>query len=192
MSKEFFEKAKLGEPINIATSSDFEQICMKEVRRCREKCFEINTTNPLSDEYCEKLNELFGTSLSKSVTIEPPIQIDYACQVKIGERVFIGNNFIATTYGGLEIQDGAMIAAGCTIATVNHDYRDLNVVVGKSVVIKKGAWICSKVTIVPGITIGEGAVVAAGSVVTKDVPDYVVVAGNPAKIIKVRKDEKGK
>ena len=159
---------------------------MKEVRRCREKCFEINTTNPLTSEYCKKLNELFCTKLHETVTIEPPIQVDYGRQVEIGERVFIGNNFIATAFAGIEIKDGAMIANGCTIATVNHDFNDLNVVSGKSVVIGSGAWICSRVTIVPGVTIGEGAVVAAGSVVTKSVPDYAVVAGNPARIIKYR------
>lgn len=190
MNKNFFEKAKQGAPINIATDPNFKDICLKEVHRCREKCFEINTTNPMSFDYRKKLNELFLTKLPESVTIEPPIQIDYGCQVKIADNVFIGNNFAATTYGGLEIDEGAMIATGCTIATVNHDYQDFNIVKGKTVVIKKGAWICSKVTIVPGVTIGEGAVVAAGSVVTKDVPDYTVVAGNPAKLIKLRTPNK--
>jgi acetyltransferase-like isoleucine patch superfamily enzyme len=186
MNKEFFEKAKQGAAINIATDPNFQSICLKEVHRCREKCFEINTTNPLSKEYRQKLNELFNTELSDLVTIEPPIQIDYGCQVTIQDRVFIGNNFVATTYGGLIIEEGAMIATGCTIATVNHDYSDFDIVRGKTVTIKKGAWICSKVTIVPGVTIGEGAVVAAGSVVTKDVPPFSVVGGNPAKIIKYR------
>lgn len=186
MNEKFFEEAKQGKPINIGTDPNFKDICLKEVHRCREKCFEINTTNPMSLDYRKKLNELFLTRLPESVTIEPPIQIDYGCQVKIADKVFIGNNFAATTYGGLEIGEGAMIATGCTIATANHDYRDFNIVQGKTVVIKKGAWICSKVTIVPGVTIGEGAVVAAGSVVTKDVPDYAVVAGNPAKLIKLR------
>ena len=189
-SEKFFEKAKKGEKINIATDPNFKEICLKEVHRCREKCFEINTTNPMSFDYRKKLNELFLTELSEGVTIEPPIQIDYGCQVKIADKVFIGNNFAATTYGGLNIEEGAMIATGCTIATVNHDYEDFNVVKGKTVTIKKGAWICSKVTIVPGVTIGEGAVVAAGSVVTKDVPDYAVVAGNPARIIKTRMPSK--
>lgn len=190
MNKDFFERARQGEPINIAKDPNFENICLKEVHRCREKCFEINTTNPMTSAYRQKLNELFMVELPERVTIEPPIQIDYARQVKIGDKVFIGNNFIATSYGGIVIEEGAMIAAGCTIATVNHDYEDFNIVRGKAVTIKKGAWICSKVTIVPGVTVGEGAVVAAGSVVTKNVPDYAVVAGNPAKVIKYRNIEK--
>ena len=192
MNEEFFEKAKQGVPIDIATDPNFKDICLKEVHRCREKCFEINITNPLGADYRKKLDELFLTDLPSSVTIEPPIQVDYGCQVKIADNVFIGNNFVATTYGGLEICEGAMIATGCTIATVNHDYENLNVVRGKTVVIKKQAWICSRVTIVPGVTIGEGAVVAAGSVGTKDVPDFAVVAGNPARIIKHRRpNERG-
>ena len=186
MNKEFFNKAKQGEAINIVTDPLFKDICLKEVHRCREKCFEINTTNPMSAIYRQKLNELFCTNLPDSVTIEPPIQIDYGCQVQIAENVFIGNNFVATAFGGIEIEQGAMIATGCTIATVNHDYQNLDIVRGKKVVIKKGAWICSKVTIVPGVIIGEGAVVAAGSVVTKKVPDFAVVAGNPARLIKWR------
>ena len=52
------------------------------------------------------------------------------------------------------------------------------------VIIGKDVWIGDKATILPGVTIGEGAVIAANSVVTKDVPAYSVVAGNPAKVIK--------
>lgn len=56
--------------------------------------------------------------------------------------------------------------------------------------IGKNAWIACQVTILKGVTIGEGAVVAAGSIVTRDVPPYTVVAGNPAKIVKYLKQAK--
>ncbi|MBB2186344.1 CatB-related O-acetyltransferase [Gluconacetobacter liquefaciens] len=59
----------------------------------------------------------------------------------------------------------------------------------KMPVIKNDAWIGANVTLLPGITIGNGAVVAAESVVTRSVPDYAIVGGNPAKIIKFRFDE---
>ncbi len=78
-----------------------------------------------------------------------------------------------------------MIAPGVKIATINHDLNELHKIYayGK-VTIKKNAWIGMNVTICPGVTIGEYAVVGAGAVVTKDVPDYAVVAGVPAKVIK--------
>lgn len=59
----------------------------------------------------------------------------------------------------------------------------------KKIVVKDEAWIGANVTVLPGVTIGKCAVVGAGSVVTRDVPDYCVVAGNPAKVIRVLKDE---
>ena len=61
--------------------------------------------------------------------------------------------------------------------------------INKDVIIKDFVWLGHGVTILPGITIGEGAVVAAGSVVVKDVSDYMVVGGNPAKVLKSRNVE---
>nr|WP_255325834.1 MULTISPECIES: DapH/DapD/GlmU-related protein [Veillonella] len=83
-----------------------------------------------------------------------------------------------------------MLAPCVRIATINHDLneRHTKYVYGK-VTIGKNAWIGMNVTICPGVTIGDYAVVGAGAVVTKDVPDYAVVAGVPAKIIKYQ-DEK--
>jgi hypothetical protein len=68
---------------------------------------------------------------------------------------------------------------------VNHDPADRHrFFTYHKVTIKKNAWICTNATICPGVTIGENSIVAAGAVVTKDVPDNVVVGGNPAKIIR--------
>lgn len=69
-----------------------------------------------------------------------------------------------------------------------HD-KDWSIVNSKPVVIKDDAWIGMNVIILKGVTVGQGAVIAAGSVVTKDVPDWSVVAGNPAKVVKLLKNE---
>ena len=80
----------------------------------------------------------------------------------------------------------------CLIITQNHNYDNGiqipydTTYVKKNVVIKDFVWLGDRVIIVGNVTIGEGAVVAAGSVVCKDVPDYAVVGGNPAKVIKYR------
>lgn len=79
-----------------------------------------------------------------------------------------------------------MCAPGVRISTINHDVneRHTTYTYGK-VTLKKNAWIGMNATICPGVTVGKYAVVAAGAVVTKDVPDYAVVGGVPAKVIKM-------
>ena len=62
----------------------------------------------------------------------------------------------------------------------------------KPVLIKESAWIGAGATILPGVCVGRHAVVGAGSVVTKDVPDYAVAVGNPARVIKMLDKEKFK
>jgi maltose O-acetyltransferase len=102
------------------------------------------------------------------------------------------NTHINAGYGKVKIGKYNHIGKGLTIYAFNHRFENGNripydnFVEPKNVVIEDYVWIGSNVTIVPGVTIGEGAVIGAGAVVTKNVPDYAVVGGNPAKIIKYR------
>lgn len=72
----------------------------------------------------------------------------------------------------------------------NHDPYDLPVLTCKPVLIKESAWIGAGATILPGVCIGKHAVIGAASVVTKDVPDYAVAVGNPARVIRMLDKER--
>ena len=103
----------------------------------------------------------------------------------IGNDVSIGNNCSIDFSGGITINDHAHIAHDVYISTHDHGYDYRNRPTGKSLVIETNAFIGSHAIILHNCNyIGKHAVVGTGSVVTKDVPDYAIVAGNPAKLIK--------
>lgn len=107
--------------------------------------------------------------------------------------MFINHSAIFSASGGIEFEDGVQLAPGVKIATINHDFneRHTKYTYGK-VTIKKNAWIGMGATICPGVTIGKYAVIGAGSVVTKDISDYGVAVGCPAKVIKMQNSEEQK
>lgn len=164
----------------------------EEMMRVRTLCAKANQTLPDNPDYVKYLEELFGRNLD-DVRILTPFICDFGNRVKFGKGVFINHSAILSASGGIEFEDGVMIAPGVRIATINHDMneRHTTYTYGK-VTIKKNAWIGMNVTICPGVTIGKYAVVAAGAVVTKDVPDYAVVGGVPAKIIRYQNPEEQK
>lgn len=178
-----FELMEKGGPTDVR--EPYFQEAVDEMMRARTLCAKANACMPDDMNYIQYLEQLFGRKLD-DVRILTPFTCDFGNTVKFGKNVFINHSAILSASGGIEFEDGAMAAPGLRIATINHDMnkRHTTYTYGK-VTIKKNAWLGMNVTICPGVTIGEYAVVAAGAVVTKDVPDYAVVGGVPAKVIKM-------
>lgn len=134
----------------------------------------------------------------KNVYIDPSVGIYSPENIQIGNDVHIQFGCKLFADGGLRIGDGCVFAHDVQILTRNHNYNsdDLEMIpydsryIEKPVAIGAYCWIGARATILPGVKIGKGAVIAACSVVTKDVPDYAVVGGNPAKVIKYRNKER--
>ena len=178
-----FDLMEKGGPTDVR--EPYFQEAVDEMMRARVLCAKANAKMPDDMTYIDDLEELFGRKLD-DVRILTPFTCDFGNTVKFGKGVFINHSAILSSSGGIEFEDGCMAAPGLRIATINHDMneRHTTYTYGK-VTIKKNAWLGMNVTICPGVTIGEYAVVAAGAVVTKDVPDYAVVGGVPAKVIKM-------
>lgn len=109
--------------------------------------------------------------------------------VKIGKGVFIGmHNILDRAYPEyITIEDNAMLAGGNHLlchSRAPEFYKGKLLSYVAPIVLKKHAWIGIHALILPGVTVGEGSVVTAGSVVSEDVPNDVIVRGNPANIIK--------
>ena len=147
--------------------------------------FRLNHTLPFSEEYNALLRELLGDNLGQGSTIAPPLSGAALDMLKIGRDVFINSNLLAMARGGITIGDHARIAANVQLLSNTHDPYDLDVLTCKPVESGDYAWIGAGATILPGVRVGRHAIVGAASVVTKDVPDYAVAVGNPARVIKM-------
>ena len=159
-------------------------------RKQAQKIHRLNHALPMTPEYAEALQDLFGENLGEGSYVAAPINGAALDRLKIGKNVYINTNCLAMSRGGITIEDDAMLAANVSLISNNHDPYARQVLLCKPVRIGKGAWIGANATILPGVSVGKYAIVGAASVVTKDVPDYAVVVGSPAKVVKMLDPEK--
>ncbi|WOO47007.1 sugar O-acetyltransferase [Bacillus subtilis] len=133
------------------------------------------------------LKALLGSS-GKNVYMQPNIRFDYGYNTYVGDNFFA--NFDCTILDVCEVRfgDNCMLGPSVQIYTATHPLhpteRNSGLEYGKPITFGNNVWIGGSAVINPGVTIGNNVVIAAGSVVTKNVPDNVVVGGNPAKLIK--------
>ena len=149
-----------------------------------ELLFQFNHTLGRTEESREILKELLGDRIGENTVLAPPLYGAALEELRVGDRVFINSNLLAMARGGITIEDDVQIAANVQLLSNNHDPYDRQVLTCRPVRICKGAWIGAGASILPGVTVGRHAIVGAASVVTHDVGDYEVVAGNPAKCIR--------
>jgi len=142
---------------------------------------------PLFSNWRRLLLILFGAKIG-NIWIHPKAQIWAPWLLEAGDDVFIDRNvFLYNTYG-IKIANRVIISANVVLCTPSHNYENpFYPLIGNSIVINNDCWICADAYVLPGIHIGTGAVIGARSVVTKNVDEWTVVAGNPARRIKERK-----
>jgi len=180
---DIFERLRNGETI---LPNDPEAYKMREASyRTKELLVQMNNaTDP--KKIRELLSQITGTEIDNSVAVFTPLYINYGKHTKIGKNVFINFDCTFLDLGGIIIEDNVLIAPKVSLLSEGHplEPETRHALVPKPIYIRKNAWIGAGAIILPGVTIGENAVVASGAVVSKDVPDNVIVGGIPAKIIK--------
>ncbi len=125
--------------------------------------------------------------------ISPYVFIDGPQNISIGNRCRINTGTYISGLGSLTIGNNILIGMNVVILTTNHNFHKVNIPIyfqeftSKKVNIGDDVWLGANSIILPGVSIGKGSVIGAGSVVTKNIPDYSIAVGNPAKVIKTRK-----
>ncbi len=133
-----------------------------------------------------------GVTISDHATLNvKDFRTDGRATLVIGDRVYIGRFVHINAWQDVVIEPDVLITHRVLLGDEDHVYDDPSVPIRQQgskckgpVRLKAGCWIGTGAAILPNVTIGRNAVVAANAVVTKDVPDHAVVAGNPARVIK--------
>ncbi len=179
------EKQKMldGEPY-----FSFGEELFSERQHAKDLVFKINALHPhLVEERHAIIRSLFG-KVGKKFFIEPPFRCDYGYNISIGENFYANYNCTLLDCARVEIGANVMFAPNVSIYTAGHpihfEPRNKEIEYAFPVKIGDNVWIGGNVVINPGITIGHNSVIGSGSVVTKDIPDHVIAAGNPCKVIR--------
>ena len=180
------EKAKMlrGDPY---IAGDEELVA--ERRRARELLYRLNVEMALSPpgDYADLLHELLPNA-QPPIWIQPPFYCDYGAHIYLGASVFLNLNCVILDCARVTIGARTQIGPNVQIYAADHPLgataRASALELARPVSIGEDCWIGGNVVICPGVTIGDRCVIGAGAVVTKDVPNDRLAAGNPARVIR--------
>lgn len=159
----------------------------EEQKRARKLTQELNTADRSDFERIgEIVKKLFGKS--DGAFVNPPFYCDYGTHIEVGKNFFANYNCTILDVAKVTIGDNCQMAPNVAIYTAGHpvhpDTRNTLYEYGIEVTIGDNVWIGGNTVICPGVHIGNNVVIGAGSVVTKDIPDWVIAAGNPCRVIR--------
>ncbi|MCI8418295.1 MAG: sugar O-acetyltransferase [Lachnospiraceae bacterium] len=160
---------------------------LAEQQVCRRKLHRLNSIAPWDFDGIRKMvKDLLGKS--ENAFINPPFYCDYGTHIEVGKNFFANYNCTILDVAKVKIGDNCLLAPHVAIYTAGHPIhpfsRNSAYEYGKEITIGDNVWIGGNVVICPGVHIGNNVVIGAGSVVTRDVPDWVLAAGNPCKVIR--------
>ncbi len=155
---------------------------------CKRKCQEYNQLSYENlEEHKNKLKNILG-SFQNNFVIEPNFWCDYGYNISLGENFYSNHNLVILDPAPVKFGNNVFIGPNCSFYTAHHPLdattRNQEVEYAYPIEVGNDVWFGGNVTVLPGVKIGNNVVIGAGSVVTKNIPDNVVAAGNPCKIIK--------
>jgi maltose O-acetyltransferase len=157
--------------------------------RAKRLLAEYNATSDAETELRTRLLSSLLGGVGGDSWIEPPFFCDYGTNLVVGDRFYANTGCVALDCARIQIGDRVLLGPGVQLLAATHpleaDVRAEGLESAEPITIGDDAWLGGGVIVLPGITIGERAIVGAGSVVTRDVPAGAVVAGNPARPLRM-------
>lgn len=190
MENQNYNNMLMGKPY---ISDDY---CRKLMLDAKRKLYKFNNFDFQCDDWKQRLDELILDvlgSAGENITVLPPFHCDFGKNIKVGKNFFANYNMTVLDVADVVIGDNVFIAPNVSIYTAGHPIhpkaRNSMNEYGIPITIGDDCWIGGSVVICPGVNIGKGTVIGAGSVVTCDIPENVVAAGNPCRVLRKITDD---
>jgi acetyltransferase-like isoleucine patch superfamily enzyme len=161
---------------------------IQELHQCEDLCFAYNNILPSkAAERDELIRRILGKS-GKNINVHSPFHCDFGYNIEVGEDFFANFNLTILDENLVTFGDHVFIGPNCSFYTAIHpldiERRNRNIEAALPIHVGSNVWFGGNVTVLPGVTIGSNTTIGAGSVVTRDIPDNVVAAGNPCRVIR--------
>lgn len=168
--------------------ANYDETLLHERQMAKELCYDFNMLRPSQEnEQKELLRRLLGRT-SQNFCIMAPFWCDYGYNIEIGENFFANHHTVILDGAKVTFGNNVFVAPNCGFYTAGHpidcERRNQGLEYAYPITVGDNVWIGAGVQVLPGVCIGSNVVIGAGSVVVKDIPDNVVAAGNPCKVIR--------
>lgn len=179
-----WEKAQAG----CLYDANYDKSLIKARENCADLCWEFNACRPSDTEKQQALlHKIFG-AIKGNITVTAPFYCDYGTNISVGENFYTNHNVTILDGAKVTFGDNVFIAPDCVFSTAGHpidaEQRNQGLEIALPITVGDNVWIGTHVSVLPGVRIGSNTVIGAGSVVNRDIPDGVVAAGNPCRVIR--------
>ncbi len=188
-----WEKAQKG----YLYDANYDKEIVEARTRCADLCYEFNLCRPSDTAKQQELLKQMIGSIKGDPMITAPFYCDYGFNITIGENFYTNHNVTILDGAKVTFGDNVFIAPNCVFSTAGHaidsEQRTKGLEIARPITVGNNVWIGANVSVLPGVTIGSSSIIGAGSVVNKDIPEGVIAAGNPCKVIrKITEEDKKK
>lgn len=165
----------------------------EERKENKRKVYRYNKLSPDEEKEQDRLIREIVGKCGETIWVEQPFHCDYGYNIEVGNNFYSNYNLTILDVGKVIIGENVMIAPNVSLYTAGHplhpDARNSGYEYGIGITIGDNVWIGGNTVVNPGVHIGNNVVIGSGSVVTKDIPDNALAAGNPCKVIRFLTEE---
>ena len=179
-----WEKAQAG----YLYDANYDKEIVEDRIRCADLCYEFNQCKPSDIEKQNSIIKKIIGNIEGDFVITQPFYCDYGKNISVGKNFYINHNCTILDGAKVTFGDNVFIAPNVVFSTAGHaidpEQRARGLEIAFPINVGDNVWIGANVSVLPGVTIGSNTIIGAGSVVNKDIPEGVIAAGVPCKVIR--------